>query len=162
MKTCRKCQLTLPLDAFQEEGRAQCRNCRAAYRRGRYEVEAPTRRAINKATYELRTKHQRNDIKVQVFSHYGSACACCGESNLVFLALDHIHGGGSAHRRTLGKYGHAFYRWLIEQGLPEGYQVLCHNCNWAKAQGGCPHEISALVTRVGPATVSNEPPGVFR
>jgi hypothetical protein len=33
------------------------------------------------------------------------------------------------------------YRSLRNQGYPPGYQVLCHNCNWAKyAYGECPHQ----------------------
>jgi len=34
-----------------------------------------------------------------------------------------------------------FYRWLVENDFPEGFQILCHNCNFAKSHnpGGCPH-----------------------
>jgi hypothetical protein len=24
-------------------------------------------------------------------------------------------------------------------GMPDDFQVLCHNCNYAKSHGGCPH-----------------------
>ena len=65
-------------------------------------------------------------------------CRCCGEGTYEFLSIDHIDGGGSAHRRTLGsKY---IYSWLIQQGFPKGYQVLCHNCNMGRKinKGYCP------------------------
>jgi hypothetical protein len=37
--------------------------------------------------------------------------------------------------------GRAFFAWLKRQGWPEGFQVLCHNCNSSKGYYGyCPHE----------------------
>lgn len=72
---------------------------------------------------------------------YGRICACCGEANTVFLAVDHVNGGGNNHRRVMGITGSAsFYRWLDNNGWPDGFQTLCHNCNYAKhALGVCPH-----------------------
>jgi hypothetical protein len=33
------------------------------------------------------------------------------------------------------------YRWLAKKNFPEGFQVLCANCNVAKSQNGvCPHQ----------------------
>lgn len=81
--------------------------------------------------------HQQK-IKKQVIEHYGGFCICCKESNLVFLAIDHLNGGGSKERAKVG-HGTQFYRWLIKNNYPEGYQVLCHNCNFAKRMGPCPH-----------------------
>lgn len=70
---------------------------------------------------------------------YGSKCACCGESTPEFLAIDHINGGGNAHRRSLGKRD--IYFWLRAEGYPTEFQILCHNCNHAKGSYGiCPHE----------------------
>ena len=70
-------------------------------------------------------------------------CACCGETEVVFLAIDHISGGGNIHRRKIdpdGKIGgNGFGYWLKKNGWPKGFQVLCFNCNWAKSHGGCPH-----------------------
>lgn len=65
-------------------------------------------------------------------------------SDVVFLDT-HVAGGGNAHRRTLTKDGSIagsprFYAWLRHQHYPPGFQVLCHNCNFAKSHGGCPHE----------------------
>lgn len=80
-------------------------------------------------------------LRLEVMSHYGLACACCGETEYKFLGLDHIAGGGHKHRTALRKRGTAFYRWIKAQGLPDGYQVLCHNCNLAKGfYGECPHK----------------------
>jgi hypothetical protein len=73
---------------------------------------------------------------------YGGHCACCGETELVFLSLDHLNDNGAEHRRQLreeGINGNGLYRRLRQLDYPSGYQVLCFNCNWAKSHGGCPH-----------------------
>jgi len=80
--------------------------------------------------------------RLKVPSHYSNkslSCACCGEVTYEFLSIDHIDGGGTQHRKELGsKY---IYSWLIQQEFPEGYQVLCHNCNMAKGfYKECPHQ----------------------
>lgn len=77
-------------------------------------------------------------------SHYSfgkNACACCGITGLVFLTIDHIKGDGAKHRREeTHKGGIMFYIWLRKNKYPEGFQVLCHNCNQAKRQlPRCPH-----------------------
>ncbi len=32
--------------------------------------------------------------------------------------------------------GHKFYKWLRDAGYPDGFQVLCMNCNHAKYRNG--------------------------
>lgn len=82
-------------------------------------------------------------IKLEVIAHYGGKCACCGEARQEFLAVDHIDGGGRRHTKKLGKRGSQFHKWLKAQGYPEGYRVLCHNCNMALGHFGyCPHQKS--------------------
>lgn len=81
-------------------------------------------------------------LRLLVLSHYSQGtlrCACCAEAQYEFLSIDHIAGGGNQHRKALGsKY---IYSWLKTHGFPEGYQVLCHNCNMAKAfYKVCPHQ----------------------
>ena len=75
--------------------------------------------------------------KMKVLIHYGGnppKCACCGFSDIRALQIDHINGGGMEHRRSIGikNGGITFYLWLIRNGFPEGFQVLCANCNWIK------------------------------
>lgn len=77
-----------------------------------------------------------------VLKHYGGVCACCGEAKIPFLAIDHINGGGNAHRKQLGGANN-FYLWLIREKFPSGFRVLCHNCNMATRYGlPCPHKES--------------------
>jgi hypothetical protein len=67
----------------------------------------------------------------QVANHYGGRCAACGEEELLFLTIDHVHGGGAADRK-LGRGGVPMYQWLLVNDYPDGFQVLCWNCNWKK------------------------------
>lgn len=85
-------------------------------------------------------KQWRDSVKKKVFDHYGKTCTCCEESLFEFLVIDHIEGGGNQHRKTLGRMGTAFYKWLENQGFPEEYRILCHNCNQSLGiYGYCPH-----------------------
>lgn len=82
-------------------------------------------------------------LKVTVLAEYGGRCACCGEDDARFLGIDHIKGGGNHSRRNGGRSGTGLYIQLQKEGYPSGYQVLCHNCNQAKADyTECPHHLS--------------------
>ena len=60
-------------------------------------------------------------------------CTYCGEANHRFLTIDHIAGDGAAHRRDFNlKGGIVFYKWLEKNSYPDGFQVLCMNCNYKK------------------------------
>ena len=82
------------------------------------------------------------DLRLEILKRYSKDvpfCACCGEKHLEFLSIDHINGGGAEHRRQLKEA--TIYRWLKRNGYPEGYRVLCHNCNQALGHYGyCPHQ----------------------
>lgn len=87
-----------------------------------------------------RQKRYRQAEKREVVSRYGGLCACCGENELVFLTIDHIYGDGKEHRST-DRSATLLYRWLKKNGYPDGFQVLCWNCNTAKRRlSACPHE----------------------
>jgi hypothetical protein len=78
--------------------------------------------------------------RLAAIEYYGSKCACCGESHTEFLAIDHINGGGNVHRRNLGALGSHLFTWLKKNNYPEGFRVLCHNCNQSLGLlGYCPH-----------------------
>lgn len=79
-------------------------------------------------------------LKVEVINRYGGSCQCCGEAILEFLTIDHIGGGGNKQRREVG-WGR-LYHWLRKNNYPDGYRVLCIQCNFGRAQNGgiCPHE----------------------
>lgn len=81
--------------------------------------------------------------RLKCLIHYSGnppKCACCGESHIEFLTIDHIHGGGRKDRIHFG-VGSNFYKWLIDNNFPSGFQVLCYNCNCSKGHYGyCPHK----------------------
>jgi hypothetical protein len=97
----------------------------------------------NKTHRNEQTRIRRRKIKELVLNHYGNKCNCpgCDVKEPKFLTIDHIHGGGKKHRKKIGRYGGDFYEWLVINNFPDGFQVLCFNCNCAKGFfGKCPHE----------------------
>lgn len=101
---------------------------------------SPERRAqLNAAN-----KRRRAADRELVLWHYGARCACCGEAELIFLTVDHVNDDGAAHRRHVqpGR----LHRWIIRNGFPEAFQILCYNCNCGRARNGglCPHEQTRL------------------
>ena len=92
-----------------------------------------------------KSKRIAAELRKQVFAAYGGhRCACCGETEPMFLSIDHIDNDGAELRRngTHGRGGTAFYQWLRKNGFPSGFQVLCMNCNQGKHRNGgvCPHQ----------------------
>jgi len=88
----------------------------------------------------------RETTKMTVLEHYSNGppkCACCGETERDFLAVEHVDGHGNEHRRkTFGRVqgGWQLYSWLIHERFPPGFQILCFNCNMSKAKHGkCVH-----------------------
>lgn len=103
---------------------------------------------------EARRRELRG-LREAALAAYGGRCACCGEDAPEFLAIDHVNGDGAAHRREIsgGKgrrgAGTPTYRWLKKSGYPEGFRVLCHNCNIAIGfYGACPHASGASSSSV--------------
>lgn len=82
--------------------------------------------------------------KIRILSHYSTtiipSCVCCNETRIEFLSIDHINGGGNKQRIALKKAGQDFYKWIEKNNYPNGFRVLCHNCNQAIGHfGHCPH-----------------------
>jgi hypothetical protein len=103
----------------------------------------------NELAKKWRIKHPnyfidyRFKLKMNILTHYSGnppKCACCDESEIDFLSIDHINNDGIKHRK-IQQTGNMFYRWIIENNYPKGLQVLCMNCNFAKGKlGYCPHQ----------------------
>lgn len=78
--------------------------------------------------------------RLDAINAYGGKCKCCGEDRFEFLAIDHINGGGIQHRKQLGWAGNSLAKWLKKNNYPQGFRVLCHNCNLALGfYKHCPH-----------------------
>jgi len=124
---------------------AECRACARARTKARYHGEKhdEIRKKDNLSVREKRAK-----IKDIVFAAYGGyKCVCCGETEPMFLTIDHINNDGAKHRRQIsGKRhmaGYHTYKWLMDNNFPDGFQVLCMNCNHGKRMnnGICPHQV---------------------
>lgn len=79
--------------------------------------------------------------RLLVINHYSkeNKCVCCGESNIKFLTIDHINNNGAEHRKQI-KNDH-LAGWLVRNNYPEGFQILCWNCNEGKKiYKICPHK----------------------
>lgn len=89
-------------------------------------------------------------LKREVMDAYGGICVCCGETELAFLTIDHADDNGAEHRREMAaesgfeysQAGARTYRWLRKNGYPEGFRVMCANCNSGRYWNGgiCPHQ----------------------
>jgi hypothetical protein len=143
-KVCTKCKVTKPLSDFRKCYKSksgltsQCRECYNAYM-NRYYHSNQEYREYQSAL----AKAARRNMREEVMTHYSQGqpkCECCGEMEYEFLSVDHIHGNGPEHRRQ-GIASKRFYKWLKDNGYPEGYRVLCMNCNFATGvHGHCPHQ----------------------
>lgn len=81
--------------------------------------------------------HLQQKRRMKCLSHYSNGkikCAICGIEDIDVLVIDHIEGGGSRHARERGTYRSHLYQFLIKNNFPDGYRVLCHNCNWKEAR----------------------------
>lgn len=83
-------------------------------------------------------------MRLDAIIRYGGdppKCCCCGEQEYLFLTIHHIQNDGAEHRRAMKKkYTWGIYEYLRRHHYPEGYSVLCYNCNCAKGYyGRCPH-----------------------
>ena len=142
MKRCYTCDQTLaPAHFSKDRARKdglfyQCKHCHAQTY-ARYLVK-------NREQKNRRQREGVRRLKAEVLCHYSGGllkCACCGDSHIEFLGIDHVDGGGTKHRIELGHGGGVLYRWLKRNGYPTGYRVLCINCNNAIGLFGyCPHE----------------------
>jgi ribosomal protein L21E len=84
--------------------------------------------------------------KKSCIEHYSKGkmiCECCNESNIGFLTIDHIESNGSKHKREIKKS--KIFKWLSDNNFPEGFRILCFNCNSGRnltENKVCPHTLN--------------------
>lgn len=72
-------------------------------------------------------------------------CNCCQEKRIWTLCFDHIHNGGTKHRRENSNNPTVKLVWkeyrTTGKWNTDRYQILCANCNHGKRVGNgiCPH-----------------------
>lgn len=141
-KSCPRCKCLKDLSYFKDcvhkktrtGKRPYCMQCEKEYH------EQNRHKYLDKKNEDGRKN--RVALRLRVLKNYSGAekpfCQCCGESYLEFLSLDHIHGGGRKQKKEIGNH---LYKWVEKNNYPEGFRVLCHNCNQSLgAYGYCPHK----------------------
>lgn len=161
-RTCAHCKQTFPAttEFFRAAGGRPfgigyyCHDCARARGRERA-AKRPAAEREGSRLYYLAYMKRSHLACLRAYGGDPPRCACCGETEIAFLTLDHIDGDGKAHRAELTAQegrpmaGYNFYRWLEAHGFPPGIQCLCFNCNVAKrTYRACPHqEGGGTVTR---------------
>jgi len=158
-KVCPRCKSEKNVSEFHKRRNTRdglyriCKSCNcASVLRSYHENPQPTinRSAVWAKENRERSRQHKNESQRSLrpyyrklaLDHYGHSCVCCGEAEEVFLEIDHINNDGALHRDTeKGLRGSRICQWLVKQGFPSGFQVLCRNCNFAKFRnkGVCPH-----------------------
>lgn len=105
----------------------------------RWQVEHPNYQKEWRKTHKGKCKEYAQNSnfreKMKVLGYYSKSippsCEHCKIDNPDVLCIDHINNIGIQKRKEVG-LGNTFYQWLITHNFPEGYQVLCWNCNHLK------------------------------
>jgi len=130
---------------WREANRDKAREQSREWRNKKIREGTPEEVAALRAAESEKSKSLHRKCKDQVFAAYGGyKCACCGETEPMFLTIDHVHNNGNIERKAklYSGNGTGFYQYIRKQNFPEGYQVLCMNCNTGKHRNGgvCPHQ----------------------
>jgi len=112
----------------KHKGLGMCLKC---YNSGENRKKIAARwKASNKGRFWYHKYDQElKRIAIDYYSKGKNCCAVCGFSDSRALTIDHIDNNGHAHRKTFSTTINA---WLRTHKYPEGFQVLCCNCNWIK------------------------------
>lgn len=156
---CKKCKVEKDESSFYKKKNGKidgyvCKTCRNKISSEWFKTNKERARQIKKIWLgknpERRKLHQKKGNlkarirnKMLVINHYSNGtnkCICCNEKCLVFLTIDHINNDGKESRKKNGNGTH-YYHYLIKNNYPDGYQVLCFNCNCGRQVNGgvCPH-----------------------
>ena len=143
---CKACTKTR-VQGWYVKSKANIRR-RYASPEGKHTREKAQKRVLEWQKGPGRKKHNENSLASYyrnqheaVMAYGGYQCACCGETEPLFLTIDHINNDGNKHRKKFQSRGDGLYKWLKHNNYPEGFQVLCMNCNHGKRRNGgiCPH-----------------------
>lgn len=162
-KQCNRCREFFPKETFYKYGnvRGLCTECEKirkrinaakAYKKNKekYRDASVSQYRKNIDRYRELQRIRNRSYRLKVLEHYGAFCACCAESGIGFLTIDHINNDGYLERKssmtssTGGRItgGSWIYKKIINEKFPETFQILCYNCNCGKARnkGICPHK----------------------
>ena len=132
----------------EEEGKARKKEYNKDYH-SRPESKIKRRSRELKPEFKMKVKERGDNLRFEILSTYSKrqstsdipCCACCGlNSHIEVLSLDHIAGRQEMDSEPeLVKIGYSskivgisLHRWNKKNNFPNGFQVLCMNCNFAK------------------------------
>lgn len=123
-------------------------------------TESRNKNILRNRAYAKLRHFKEKDVVIKSYSKTNPpSCECCGESHWEFLTIDHIYGNGSKHKREIKRRN--IYPWLIKNNFPEGFRVLCFNCNCSLGfYGKCPHNPN-LKTEKDPILKNEEKLSMF-
>lgn len=165
IRTCVKCGVPKTLENFaiaRANRFGRHRHCKACGVKDTMETYWEDPEPFRKIGVE-NVLARRRVRKIAVLEHYGRSCACCGEANPKWLTIDHIVPiGGTKARRAAG-HG-SMVDWLAKHNFPEGYQILCWNCNVGRYHNGgiCPHKEGSQARSEDRSRKCDEVPGVLK
>jgi hypothetical protein len=128
-KTCTQCHEVLPIGMFAEskdrpERVPYCKDCGCAYNRKR---------------------------KQSCIDKLGGKCAECGETDVDVLEVDHVNNDG-AEKRRIGDDASIVCKVHSGKRDANGLQILCSNCNAAKAYWAIKEKTSLIVPKPARST----------
>ncbi len=98
-------------------------------------------RKKNREKVRAKQREYYDNARREALEAYGgkpAKCGQCGESYLECLQIDHIENDGNIHRKQIEEEygyklgGNQILMWLKKNNYPEGFQILCANCNIKK------------------------------
>jgi len=135
---------------------------KAKERNQKPENKAKKKEQSQRPEVKAKRKGIRYEKRLKILQYYSNSlsnsdipcCRCCGlNSHVDFLAIDHIAGRKEMDSEPkLIKLGYSskllgqvLQKFIIENNFPDGFQILCQNCNFAKGMINnnniCPHEM---------------------
>lgn len=85
------------------------------------------KRRCDAISRQKRVARQRNEILLLL----GNKCVSCDFDDKRVLTIDHVFGGGTKERKSVGGGYYSYVLKKIKNGTDE-YQILCCNCNQIK------------------------------
>lgn len=124
-KYCIKCNILLQIGincSNDEINRSHyiCQECLKINKHQQY---------INNPNYCKTSREKALQRQLQVLKFYGNECVNCQINDMSVLTIDHINNDGYLHRKNKNIN---IYDWITKNNFPDGYQILCFNCNCSK------------------------------
>jgi len=122
-KQCQRCLQRLADRRMSNKAAGTCPNC-----------GKPLEPGFTKCS-DCRSKAaslRQSDRRAAVDAYGGAVCVGCGETEPLFLTLDHVDNDGGGSNRSIR--GAGFYTKLRQSGYQDRLQILCFSCNLAKSR----------------------------